>query len=131
MHDPSFTFLKELLETPSPSGFERPIQDVVRNWVRPFADEVRTDRHGNVIAIRNPGGQPRVMLAGHCDQIGLMVQHVLAIHQVKAANTQCRYVAIDRSRTAGDPQQDVRGHVVAQRDGQPQLFGSNVCRLIR
>jgi endoglucanase len=75
MHEQSFSFLKELLETPSPSGFERPIQDVVRNWIRPFADEVRTDRHGNVIAIRNPGGQPRVMLAGHCDQIGLMVQH--------------------------------------------------------
>jgi tetrahedral aminopeptidase len=76
MHEPSFTFLKELLETPSPSGFERPIQDVVRNWIRPYADEVRTDRHGNVIALRNPGGQPRIMLAGHCDQIGLMVQHV-------------------------------------------------------
>jgi endoglucanase len=76
MHEPSFTFLKELLETPSPSGFERPLQDVVRSWIRPYADEVRTDRHGNVIAIRNPAGQPRVMLAGHCDQIGLMVQHL-------------------------------------------------------
>src|SRR5262249_60552275 len=76
MHEPSFSFLKELLETPSPSGFERPIQDVVRNWVRPYADEIRTDRHGNVIALRNPGGQPRIMLAGHCDQIGLMVQHI-------------------------------------------------------
>ena len=39
------------------------------------ADEVRTDRHGNVYAARNPAGSPRVMLAGHCDQIALMVQH--------------------------------------------------------
>src|SRR5262249_999856 len=69
-------FLKDLLLTPSPSGFERPIQDVVRAWIKPFADEVRTDRHGNVIAVRNPGGSPRILLAGHCDQIGLMVQHV-------------------------------------------------------
>jgi endoglucanase len=76
MHDPSHRFLKNLLETPSPSGFERPVQDVVRAWARSYADEVRTDRHGNVIAIRNPGGQPRVMLAGHCDQIALMVQHI-------------------------------------------------------
>lgn len=76
MHDSSLAFLKDLLETPSPSGFERPVQDVVRAWARPFADEVRTDRHGNVVAVRNPGGQPRIMLAGHCDQIGLMVQHV-------------------------------------------------------
>src|SRR5207244_3303002 len=76
MHDASYTFLKNLLQTPSPSGFERPVQDVVRAWAKTHADEVRTDRHGNVIAVLHPGGQPRIMLAGHCDQIGLMVQHI-------------------------------------------------------
>lgn len=76
MHESSQAFLRQLLETPSPSGFERPIQDVVRAWARPLADEVRTDRHGNVIAGLNPSGQPRIMLAGHCDQIGLMIQHI-------------------------------------------------------
>src|SRR5262249_14181250 len=76
MQDSSRSFLKTLLETPSPSGFERPVQEVVRAWARSYADEVRTDRHGNVIAVRNPGAQPRLMLAGHCDQIALMVQHI-------------------------------------------------------
>src|SRR5215471_18311006 len=80
MHDSSLAFLKDLLETPSPSGFERPIQDVVRAWASQYADEVRTDRHGNVLAIRHPSHEqastPRIMLAGHCDQIGLMVQHI-------------------------------------------------------
>src|SRR5437764_8229504 len=80
MHDSSLAFLKQLLETPSPSGFERPIQDVVRAWARQYADEVRTDRHGNVIAVRHASPEraslPRVMLAGHCDQIALMVQHI-------------------------------------------------------
>jgi endoglucanase len=76
MHESSHAFLKNLLETPSPSGFERPIQEVVRKWAGPLADELRTDRHGNVIAALNPTGQPRIMLAGHCDQIGLMVQHI-------------------------------------------------------
>ena len=76
MQDASLNFLKTLLQTPSPSGFERPIQDVVRAWTQPLAHEVRTDRHGNVIAALNPEGKPRIMLAGHCDQIGLMVQHV-------------------------------------------------------
>src|SRR5215472_16160241 len=76
MQDDSLTFLKNLLLTPSPSGFERPIQDVVRAWARPLADEVRTDRHGNVIAVLHPEGSLRVMLAGHCDQIALMVQHI-------------------------------------------------------
>src|SRR5580700_1204012 len=76
MQDSSLAFLKNLLRTPSASGFERGIQDVVRAWAKAYADEVRTDRHGNVIAVRHPGGQPRIMLAGHCDQIGLMVQHI-------------------------------------------------------
>lgn len=76
MEEASLQFLKQLLHTPSPSGFERPIQDVVRTWATPLADQVRTDRHGNVLAVVNPQGQPRVMLAGHCDQIGLMVQHI-------------------------------------------------------
>ncbi len=76
MHDVSFTFLKNLLQTPSPSGFERQIQDVVRAWAKPLAHEVRTDRHGNVLAVLNPEGSPRIMLAGHCDQIALMVQHI-------------------------------------------------------
>jgi endoglucanase len=80
MQEHSHEFLKSLLETPSASGFEHVIQDVVRGWARHYADEVRTDRHGNVIAVRHPseetaGGQ-RVMLAGHCDQIALMVQHI-------------------------------------------------------
>src|SRR5262250_3008646 len=76
MHDSSLAFLKTLLTTPSPSGFERPIQDVVRAWAKNYADDVRTDRHGNVLAVLNPEGSPRIMLAGHCDQIALMVEHI-------------------------------------------------------
>ncbi|MFO0968597.1 MAG: M42 family peptidase [Gemmataceae bacterium] len=76
MHEPSYAFLKRLLTTPSPSGFERQIQDVVRAWAKPLAIEVRTDRHGNVIAALNPSGSPRIMLAGHCDQLALMVEHI-------------------------------------------------------
>jgi endoglucanase len=76
MHESSLAFLKNLLHTPSPSGFERPIQDVVRSWAQAYADDVRTDRHGNVMAVLHPGGQPRIMLAGHCDQIALMVQYI-------------------------------------------------------
>jgi endoglucanase len=76
MLDSSLSFLKNLLETPSASGYEHTIQEVVRSYARPFADDVRTDCHGNVLAVLNPGGQPRIMLAGHCDQIALMVQHI-------------------------------------------------------
>jgi len=76
MEIPSLDFLKELLHTPSPSGYERPVQDVVRRFAASFADEVSTDLHGNVAVAVNPSGSPRIMLAGHCDQIGLMVKNV-------------------------------------------------------
>ncbi len=76
MRKDSLAFLRELLETPGPSGFEQPVQDVVRTRVGDFADEVTTDVHGNVTALVNPEGGPRILLAGHCDQIGFMVQHI-------------------------------------------------------
>lgn len=76
MRGKSLDFLKQLVETPSPSGFEQAAQHLFRQYVAPFADAVETDVLGNVIAARNPEGSPRVMLAGHCDQIGLIVTHI-------------------------------------------------------
>jgi putative aminopeptidase FrvX len=75
MDSPAREFLVRLLETPSPSGYERPIQDVVRAYVGDFADRLTTDLHGNVIAVKNPGAKLRVMFAGHCDQIGMLISH--------------------------------------------------------
>ena len=76
MDSDALTFFKKTLETPSPSGYESPLQQVVREYVSSFADEVTGDVHGNVMAVRNPGAERRVMLAGHCDQIGLIVQYI-------------------------------------------------------
>lgn len=76
MRKESYEFLQEILESPSPSGFEQPVQRIVRRRVERFADRVETDVHGNVAAILNPEGAPRIMLAGHCDQIGMMVRYI-------------------------------------------------------
>ncbi|MFO0936759.1 MAG: M42 family metallopeptidase [Gemmataceae bacterium] len=76
MEPASHDFLKSLLATPSPSGYEQAIQKVVRDRMTPISDRVTTDRHGNVFAIRNPDATTKVMLAGHCDQIGLMVINI-------------------------------------------------------
>lgn len=76
MRKESKEFLFKLLATPSPSGFEQAIQRVVRRYAKDFADEITVDVHGNLIAAFNPDAPIRVMLAGHCDQIGLMVTHI-------------------------------------------------------
>ncbi|TWU25979.1 M42 family metallopeptidase [Bythopirellula polymerisocia] len=69
-------FFQLILETPSPSGYEQPVQNIVRSYAEEFADEVTTDLHGNVIAGCNVGAPLRVMFAGHADQIGLLVTHI-------------------------------------------------------
>ena len=68
--------LKDLIDAPSPSGFEQPAQAVYRRAVEGYADEVQTDVLGNTYAILNPQGRPKVMLAGHCDEIGFLVSHI-------------------------------------------------------
>ncbi len=76
MRKEPYGFLKAIQETPSPSGFEQPVQRIIRKRMKPFADSIATDVHGNVIVGLNLKGSPRVMLAGHCDQIGMMVKYI-------------------------------------------------------
>ena len=76
MNQDSKDFLKQLVETPSPSGYEHNVQKLVRERIAPWCDSVRTDVMGNVFGMRNSAGKPRIMLAGHCDQIGFIVNYI-------------------------------------------------------
>lgn len=67
------TFLEELLATETPAGFETAGQQRWIEYVGRFADEVRTDAYGNAVAVVE-GGEPSLALAGHADEIGLMVR---------------------------------------------------------
>ena len=69
-------FLERLLNAPGPSGFEVRAARVWREEAGTFADEVWTDVTGNSFASVGGDGHPRVMLAGHVDEIGLQVTHV-------------------------------------------------------
>ena len=72
----SVAFLKRLLDTPGPSGFESAPARLWRDEAKTFATEVRGDVAGNSIAVVNPEGRPTIMLAGHIDEIGLIVTHI-------------------------------------------------------
>ncbi len=69
-------FLEKMLNTPSPSGFEKPVQELVKNQIAGYSDEIYSDVHGNLIAVKNPAGSPRLMVAAHCDEVGFMVKHI-------------------------------------------------------
>ena len=76
MQQDSFNFLKRLVHTPGPSGYEQQVQCVFRDRVTTYATDIRTDILGNVYATVNPDGSPRIMIAGHADEIGFQVRYI-------------------------------------------------------
>ncbi len=71
-----FSLLKKLAETPSPSGFEGRIRELIIGELKPYADELYTDAMGNLIAVKHGKGSSRLMVAAHMDEIGLIVNHI-------------------------------------------------------
>ena len=69
-------FLADLINSISPSGYEGPAAKIWKKQAEGFADKVWTDTHGSSHAIVNKGGGPRVMFAGHCDEIGFQVSYI-------------------------------------------------------
>jgi endoglucanase len=72
----SLAFLKNLLDTPGPSSFEAAPARIWRGEAERLINEVRVDVAGNSYATLNPAGRPHLMLAGHIDEIGVMVTHI-------------------------------------------------------
>ena len=72
------SLIQKLVETPSPSGYEAQIRQVVRAEIESLCDDLRVDNLGNLIASR--GEQTRdgsvIMLAAHIDEIGIIVTHI-------------------------------------------------------
>ena len=75
MRRESLDFFKEIVNIPSPSGYEEKAAEVYRRYTA-FADRVHTDVHGNVWSILNPEASMKVMLAGHMDEIGFIVHYI-------------------------------------------------------
>ncbi len=78
MDDLAKSFLCDLLNTPSPTGFELAGQRKWASYCAPFADRVDNDAYGNAWAvIDGRAARPkRVMLEAHADEIGYIVKHI-------------------------------------------------------
>ncbi|MBN1659953.1 MAG: M42 family metallopeptidase [Anaerolineae bacterium] len=73
------SLLKRLSEAAGVSGYEDHVRDIVLDVFTPYADEIRTDTLGNVIALKKgtaPEPRPTLMIATHMDEIGLIVSEV-------------------------------------------------------
>jgi endoglucanase len=76
MHERSLSFLRTLVNTPSPVGHEARGQRVWLDYVQAFAEETFSDTYGNCVAVLNKGGSPKIMLAGHADEIAMSVNYI-------------------------------------------------------
>lgn len=70
--------LQTLTDTYGPSGYEHAVREAIKKIIKPYADEMRVDALGSLIARKGRLGKngKRIMVAAHMDEIGLMVSHV-------------------------------------------------------
>jgi len=69
-------FFKKYMATICPTGYEEEASRVWCEEAGQFADRTWVDLHGNAFAVVNEGGSPRIMLAGHADEIGLQISYI-------------------------------------------------------
>jgi endoglucanase len=69
------SLIQKIISTPGPSGYEKQIREVIRVEIESYADEIRVDALGNLIAIKGKG-ELKFMLAAHMDEIGIIATHV-------------------------------------------------------
>ena len=65
----------KLLNEAGPSGFEQPIRHFITKEIKPYVDEMRIDKFGNLIAHKK-GSKPTVLLVAHMDEIGLLIKNI-------------------------------------------------------
>ena len=130
MHEQSLNFLRTLVNTPSPTGYEVRGQRVWLDYVKPFADETFSDTYGNCVAVLNKGGSPRLMFAAHADEIALAVNYisdegfiyVRKIGGVDAAIIKAQRVAIHaRGGTVKGVVGNVAPHLMRDDDEKPKV----------
>ncbi|MTW84261.1 M20/M25/M40 family metallo-hydrolase [Virgibacillus dakarensis] len=75
--DETLTMLKDLTDARGIPGNEKEVRDVMERYIKPFADEVFTDNLGSLIA-KKAGDEngPKIMVAGHLDEVGFMVTRI-------------------------------------------------------
>ena len=73
-----FNTLMKLNSCFGPSGCETEVREKIAELARPFADEIRTDTMGNLIARKaaSSANAPKLMFAAHMDSLGMIVTFI-------------------------------------------------------
>jgi putative aminopeptidase FrvX len=75
--DQTLQMFKELTEAPGAPGHEHTAREVMKKFIEPYADQIQQDNIGSLIAQKKGTVDgPKVMVAGHLDEIGFMITHI-------------------------------------------------------
>lgn len=105
--------LEKLSNSTGISGYEENLKDIIIPAVRKYSDSISVDKLGNIIALKNgieSKDKIKIMLAGHMDEIGLMVKDI-------ESNGFIRFVNIG----GVDPRTILGQEVIVH--GEKELFG--------
>lgn len=82
--DKLYTMMKELTEAAGVPGQEDEVRGIMRKYLEPLSSDMATDNLGSIFAkkIGDETG-PKVMIAGHMDEIGFMVTHITSKGYIK------------------------------------------------
>jgi endoglucanase len=73
----SIDFLRRLTESFGPSGFEREAARIIKEYMKPYSDDILTDKLGSIVFVRKGSVErPHVLLAGHIDEVGFVVSGI-------------------------------------------------------
>ncbi len=118
MREESLQFLKTLVNTPSPAGHKAPGQRVWLDYAAQFADTTCSDAYGNCVAVLNQGGLPRLMRAGHADEIAMSVNYIDAEGFIYVRKMGGVNAAIMKAQRVDQPSQPL--YAFAGRDCEPE-----------
>lgn len=76
VNDKNKKYLFDLLEIPSPSGYEAPAQAITKAYLHGACDDISSDVNGNLIAYKKGSGIYKIMLVGHADEIGFIINYI-------------------------------------------------------
>ncbi|RLI35345.1 peptidase M28 [Candidatus Bathyarchaeota archaeon] len=73
----ALNILKRITESFGPSGFERETARIIKGYMEEYADDILTDKLGSVVFVaKGSRERPRVLLAGHIDEVGFVVSGI-------------------------------------------------------
>lgn len=76
MTESTLNYLRQIIDTPSPSGYEEQVQELFQQQARNLGVETATDALGNIVAHIPSPDNPKLLITAHIDEIGMVVKHI-------------------------------------------------------